>query len=580
MFIIGINEALGASAAILKDGEIIVATLEERFTRIKNHWGFPKNAIRFCCDFASIQSKELDLVVVSYADPYPHFTAKRAVELASSTPKLFNYLRDLAPRFEYRFPLLNQLTDCGRSIYYNYYAAKNRQIQIAEITRFLKISPANLVFVNHHLCHAYTAFYANPNFYQPTLVLTCDGAGDNLCATVYVVSHNDFKLVAKTPHIHSLGLLYASVTAFLGLKAHEDEYKVMGLAPYAKDANWQKIYDVFDNLLWVNSLTFQTKIPARQFDFYLAEKLQRFRFDYVAAAIQEFLEDRLVEWVGNAVTQTGVKNVVVSGGVFLNVKANHKLSQLKSIKHIFFAPSCGDDSNAIGACYYGFKKIYLESTPKPLTSLYLGPEFSDEVAYKIYNNYKLYKYYNLTKPKNINQSVARLLAKGEIVARFVGRMEFGARALGNRSILADPRNREVVEKINRMIKMRDFWMPFAPTILDSYASKYLINPKKLASPFMIVGFEITKLGQRDLAAAIHPFDKSCRPQILRRVENPEYYDLIIQFSKLTEVGALLNTSYNIHGEPIVCSPNDALSTFARSGLKYLQLNNFLIQKTK
>ncbi len=575
MNILGINEALGASAAILKDGEIVAASLEERFTRIKNYWGYPKKAINFCCDYAGIKPDKMDLVVLSYTDPYPHFTINRAQETKSATPKFLTRLRDVAPQLEYRFPFINPITDLGRLIYYNYFAQINERLQAQAIAGFLNISPDKIIRANHHLIHAYTAYYSNPYKSNPTLVLTCDGAGDKLCATIYQVINGKFNLLAKSLHLHSLGLFYAAVTAFLGLNAHEDEYKVMGLAPYAKTGTWHDIYSMFKQLIWVDRLEFKSKIPSRHFDFFLNENLRRVRFDYIAAAAQQFFEDTLLTWIKNAVNQTRVRNVVVAGGVFLNVKANQKITKLKEIKTVYFTPSPGDDTNAFGACYFGYKQLQPKFIPKPLAHLYLGPEFTQIEIKEIL---KKYKEYRVTNPENINKTVAELLATGKIVARFAGRMEFGARALGNRSILADPRRLEVKHTINHMIKMRDFWMPFAPSILSEDATRYLLNPKKIAAPYMTLAFETTSQGQKDLAAAVHTFDKTVRPQILDNIANPAYYELIQEFKKMTGVGALLNTSFNIHGEPIVCSPQDALSTFKISGLTFLQLENVLISK--
>lgn len=576
LYVLGLNEALGAAAALLKDGEIIAAALEERFTRIKNHWGYPKRAIQFCLDFAGISSRQLDLVVLSYEDPYPHFTKKRAEERLELSPALFKKLRDLAPALEYSLPLLSAATSLGRSLYYTFYQPRLKNLQTAEIARHLQISTDKIVRVDHHVCHATTAFYANSQFKsEKTLLLTCDGAGDNHCATVSVARRGNIERIAQTSHTHSLGLFYAAITSYLGLKAHEDEYKVMGLAPYAASADLTKLKEIFTTLLWVDGLKFASLMPARHYGLYLKDKLPGFRFDHIATATQKFLEDRLVDWVSNAIEETGIRDLTFSGGVFLNVKANQEILKRTKVRRAFFLPSPGDDTNAIGACYYGFKQMQPAVVPQPLHHLYLGPEFSDKEVYKTLAQNKKYK---ITRPENIAKTVAKLLSQGEVVARFWGRMEFGARALGNRSILADPRRREIVEKINNMIKMRDFWMPFAPTILREKALHYVKNPKRVEAPYMILAFETTELGRTHLAAAIHPHDKSCRPQILDRDVNPEYYGIIIEFEKLTGVEALLNTSFNIHGEPIVATPRDALRVFTRTELRYLQIGNILVSK--
>ena len=581
-YVLGVNEALCASAAILKDGKIIAAAAEERFTRIKNHWGFPSNAIKFCCEYAGIATKDIDLFVLSYIDPYPHFVTHQARELPDMAPQFLRKLRDLAPFIEYRLPTINALTTAGRGLYYKFYQPRNIERQNRDIAKSLLIAPEKILRINHHLCHAYATYYGNSYFKStPTLVVTCDGAGDNVSATIYVVEGGKFKLFSTTSHTHSLGLFYAAITSHLGLKAHEDEYKVMGLAAYGEHGNWQEVYQIFEKLLWVENLKFNSIIPSRQFNFYLELHLSRVRFDYIAAAAQTFLENRLVEWIDNAVAQTQIKNVAFGGGIFLNVKANLEILKRTKISQAYFLPSPGDDTNSLGAAYFGYQKLcqthQIRSRSQPLTTLYLGPHFSEADILQTLQKYKNKQLY-IQKPKDITKAVAQLLAKGEIVARFCGRMEFGVRALGNRSILADPRRGELIERINQLIKLRDFWMPFAPTILAQDAHLYLKNPKKVPSPHMILAFETTKRAKADLIAALHPFDKTVRPQVLKRLANPSYYDLIAEFKSITNVGALLNTSFNLHGEPIVCTPHDALVTFMKSGLTRLQLEHYLISK--
>ncbi len=575
IFILGLNEALCSSAALLKDGKIIAGASEERFTGIKNQWGFPKKAIKFCLNYAGITSKDLNLVVLSYLDPYTHFTFNRAKERQDLAPNFLLKLRDLAPKIEYNFPFLNPLTDSFRKLYYLIYQPINQNKQIHDIAYSLGINRDKIIRMDHHLAHAYTAYYSNPKRSDiDTLVLTSDGAGDQICSSVYVVKGNKFKLISKTPHSHSLGLFYASITHYLGLKPHEDEYKVMGLAPYAKkSAQINKIYSVFKKLIWVEGLKFNSSIPSRHFGFYLRDKLHFFRFDSIAAAAQQLTEDLLTEWIENAVKKIRIQNLAVGGGVFQNVKANQKILNLKKVKEIFFMPSPGDETNAIGAAYYGYQ-LKSKTFTSPLADLYLGPQYSEKEIKKALSKFPKLK---AKKLKSISKVVAKLLVDGEIVARFSGRMEMGARALGNRSILADPRNLDAKEKINKMIKMRDFWMPFAPTILAEN-NIYLKNPKKVHSPFMMLAFDTTDEGKKTLAAAIHPADQTTRPQILKKEDNPKYYEIIEDFTRLTGVSALLNTSFNIHGQPIVCTPEDALKTLMSSGLKYLSLEDFLVSK--
>ena len=575
-YVIGINEGSCASAALLKDGEIIAAASEERFSRYKNQWGFPEQAIKFCCDYAGIIPSKLDVFVLGFEDPYTHFTYGRGKEREDEiVPSFLRRLALATPEFEYKFPIFRYLSDVGRSYYYRIYEPQNKQKQVEEISRALKISSDKIYRVNHHLCHAYTAYFSNPFFRRKkTLVLTCDGMGDKLCAAIYVVENEKFNLIAETNLTSSLGYLYSAVTHYLGLKYHEDEYKVMGLAPYAKWPDYEKAYQVFERLLQLDGLVFKTLVPHRQFNYYLKENLQYLRFDYIAAAVQKFTEDILIQWSKNAIKATNIKTLVCGGGTFLNVKANMLIANLPELEEVFFMPSAGDDTNSFGAAYCGYLTLGLGDI-KPISNLYLGPEYSEADINKALEDYKQFK---ITRSKHIEKEIASLLAKGQVVARFAGRMEMGARALGNRSILADPRNYRTVEKINKMIKMRDFWMPFAPTILSEKQQEYIINPKNIPSPFMAMAFETTPKGREDLAAAVHPYDKTARAQILIRTDNPGYYDVIKEFEKITGVAGLLDTSFNIHGEPVVCTPGDALSTLARSGLEYLALGPYIVSK--
>ncbi len=360
------------------------------------------------------------------------------------------------------------------------------------------------------------------------------------------------------------------------MKPGEHEYKVMGLAPYASTSDTDHVLNIMKRWLILDhkSLQFKTIVNAHTFLKLCNEKLKGQRFDWIAAASQKLLEVRIIEWVEAAIKKTGITTIVASGGVFMNVKVNKLIVDSPNVKRFFVFPSSGDESNAFGACFYAFKKLYPNDNPEPIKDLYLGPSFE----FGIDKTIKKLKGFKVIKPKNLEVEVAKILARGEIVARFASRSEWGARALGNRSILANPSNSDVVERINRMIKNRDFWMPFAPTILSERASDYLINPKRVNSPYMMLAFDSTPLARRELKAAMHPYDFTLRSQILEKDYNPSYYKLIKEFEKLTRIGAVLNTSFNLHGFPIVLSPADALEAFKKSGLEYLALEDYILSK--
>ncbi|TDA32742.1 MAG: hypothetical protein DSO02_05025, partial [Hadesarchaea archaeon] len=325
---------------------------------------------------------------------------------------------------------------------------------------------------------------------------------------------------------------------------------------------------------------FYEYLKGKLFQKFLGERRSLYRFDWIAGAIQRLTEEVLVEWVEKAIHKTGMRNVGVGGGVFLNVKANMEIMYRTPVTHFYICPSGGDESTAIGAAYWGYKILCGENAKTvPIRDLYLGPSYSSQEVEEALRRWKLKeKGIKVEEIGDIEGEIAELLSKGKIVARFRGRMEFGARALGNRSILADPSNFDLVKELNEQIKQRDFWMPFAPTILSERQHDYLVNPKRIEAPYMVLAFRTTPLAWKELKAAIHPYDKTCRPQVLEKEWNESYYRLIKEFEKITGIGGVLNTSFNLHGEPIVCSPDDAIRTFLNSGLQYLALEDYLLSK--
>ena len=361
------------------------------------------------------------------------------------------------------------------------------------------------------------------------------------------------------------------------MKPGEHEYKVMGLAPYAPKEDTQKVYEIIKNWITVDekNLQFKTIVNAHQFLKLCHLKLSDKRFDHISAAAQKLLEERMLELLQASIKRTGIKTVVASGGVFMNVKMNKLIAEQREVERFFVFPSCGDESNAFGACYFGYKTLNTNGTPAPIKDLYLGPEFTDKEISKLIRKMKGVK---INIPKNIEYEIALLLSKGEIVARFYDRSEWGARALGNRSILADPSNFSVIEKINKMIKNRDFWMPFAPVILDEDKEKYLKYLSNSSGDYMMMAYDTKDTSRDEMVAAIHPYDKTARAQILQKEFNPKLWEIMNYFRRLTGRGVLLNTSFNIHGEPIVGSPRDAIDVFQRSGLKYLAIGPYIISK--
>lgn len=588
MYILSYYTGHTATAALLKDGQIIAAVSEERFTNQKNYLGFPKQSIEWCLNFAKIESNDLDLIVRCGLYGAPIHTADKShktLSLLAGLYQLVGWLRQAWRRLTYYLPALRPI---GRLVYKiatstigRYTVNKEKQF----VCQWLKIPETKFRAYDHHLLHAATAYYASPFNQEKTLVLTLDAEGDHNCATVNIFEKDHWTRLAASSRENSLGWLFLYVTQYLGMKPMEHEYKVMGLAPYAKAEHVNKVYDKIKDIVSLdpkNPLQFKAKFSLYDSLFYLRQTMSGFRFDNIAGAFQLLLESRMEEWVKSAIKITGLSTVAFAGGAFMNVKANQKIVGLAELKKAFFMPSAGDESLPLGGCFVGYLELSKESnnaTPiKPITDLYWGPAVSNDQVKKFLESNKYAHKCRVKHEPNIEKVVAKLLAEGKIVARLKGRGEWGARALGNRSILADPRNPDAVRVINEKLKNRDFWMPFAPSILEDRMTDYCQINKGIISPYMTLSFATTPLGQQDLKAAMHPYDFTVRAQTVIQAWNPKYYELIKEFERLTGVGAVLNTSFNLHGFPIVNGPKEALEAFRNSGLEYLALEDYLISK--
>jgi carbamoyltransferase len=376
-----------------------------------------------------------------------------------------------------------------------------------------------------------------------------------------------------------LGRIYSHVTLALGMKRLEHEYKVMGLAPYGNLDDSQGVYDILNSYIDVDGIEFVWKQKPKDSYFTPKKQLEGYRFDLVAAGMQRWVEDILSKWVSNLIQDTGITTLVLSGGVSMNVKAMGVLSRIPSVTRLYVPGSGADETTCIGAAIGASVRANGGSLKKPVTmqSMYLG---SNPDCPKEELRLKVESLSGLSVIEGPSSSdIAQLLVDGLVIGRCVGRMEFGQRSLGNRAILADPTVPDLVAKINHMIKHRDFWMPFAPVLLDKFVDRYLINPKNIESPHMTIAFHTSDEGYECMRAACHPADRTARAQILRRSDNPEMYQLMLDFERLTGRGALLNTSFNLHGWPIVRTEVEAVDVFLGTGLEALWLSDLLIVKT-
>jgi len=561
IIVLGIHDGHNAGAALVKNGEVVAAISEERLTNIKNFAGPPLLAIKKVYEIADISPDETDLIsvgcLVRVGAPFPdrNWLARLQISLAPYLHSHFfakTYVK-LLHFFRETKTLKSYFTEIGID--------------------------APIMFVEHHLSHAACAYYQRP-WKGETLILTLDGSGDGLSATVSIGKGNKIERIAETTFYDSLSNnLYSEITGFLGMKRWEHEYKVMGLAPYGKDDG---LISEFKKIIRINPdkpLEFQNTFNS--YLWQVTDKLSKVligrRFDNIAWAAQKYFEELVTQWVKNAISYTGIHNIVGSGGSFLNVKANKAIRELPEVKKAFFYPAADDGGTPVGAALEGYVRWCNEKkvNPKlsPLEDLYYGQSFTNEEIEKVLEKTKWRKKAKLVK-KDIEKIIARLLSEGKIVARFSGRCEWGPRALGNRSILADPRNMGIIHKLNFAIKQRDFWMPFAPSILEEDAKDYLEDYQP--AYYMIEAFD-TKKKAEEIAAALHPYDRTCRPQTVNSW-NPSYLKIIAEFKKITGVPGVLNTSFNLHGFPIVGTPEVALETFAKSGIDALVMENWLVEK--
>ena len=593
--VLAISYGHEANASLMINGKLIASAVEERFTKRKCQMGYPKNSINFCLNFAKIKPNELDVfAVVSKYDVMDQNLVGRI-----DTFSIKDFLRE---QYDYWYPIIykkkkidylkvfKNKIEINQDFDFREYLKirkkiKNRndaikifkKMRIKTILKHLKIKDVKkIVEVEHEKGHQYYALFAAPEkFRKKSLVLTNEGMGDKSNLSVSIVKNSKLKEIYYSKE-NKIGTLYKLITLLLGMKPSQHEFKVMGLAPYASNYEINKAYKAaFKNLFKVRNLGIFLKNKPKDFFFYFKKKLEHCRFDGIAGALQRTVEETLVMWIKNCIKKTKINNVLIAGGVAQNIKAAIPISEIGELKNLYISPSSGDTTLSIGGCYFISSKKKNLKLDK-LDNIYLGPEYKKQEILKDIKKFQIKnKNFYLFKINN-NKKIINLLKAGKILGRFSGRMEMGQRSLGNRSIIADPRSSETIKTINKKIKMRDFWMPFTPTILDRYEKKYLINKKKLYCPYMTMGFKTTKFFQKSAPATLHPADMTTRPQILEKKHNKTYYDLINDFGKATGIYCLLNTSLNIHGYPMTCSPKDALFTLKNSSLDGLILENYLL----
>jgi carbamoyltransferase len=544
-----------SSACIARDGHILFAVAEERLSRLKHDARFPVLSIEACLISAGVRADQLDFVCFGWPPAMEALKHDLKCMAIGSLP--LNYV------------------DLVSTLQRNLSATRKQNGKKQFLARFP--TKAQFKFVDHHLAHAISAY--SYSGFDDAAVLVLDGRGAWEASSLWHGRDGRLEHVWTIPWPNSLGLFYAQFTQYLGFQPYSDEWKVMGLAPYGEPGiNLREFivpddnpYKVSTRLLLADAPSSLAGIIARLGPQREAESEIDPNHKNVAFAVQEACEEAMLTLARAAVAKTGSRNICLAGGVALNSKANGKILSSRIVDRIFVQPAAGDDGVCLGAAL----APYLDNGGKlPMHGMrhaYLGSESSDEEIEKALNTYKL----RATRVADPAAAAAEMLANGKILGWFQGRMEFGPRALGARSILADPRDPEMNAKVNNAVKFREWWRPFAPSMLAEVADQYIESATD--SPFMILTAQV-KPEKRSVIPSVTHVDGSARPQTVERDVNPLYWRLIREFGNRTGVPVVMNTSFNLRGEPIVCTPTDAVRTFFSSGMDALVIGSFVVEK--
>lgn len=590
-----------SAAAIIEDGVIVAAAQEERFTRKKHDPAFPAQAVKFCLQYAGAKINDLDAVVF-YDKPLLKFERLLETYYAFAPSGLRSFITAIPVWLKEKMFLKRLIHQ-----------------ELSKVETYDK-KTLKLLFPEHHLSHAGSAFYPSP--FTEAAILTIDGVGEWATASICYGNGKNIKILKELRFPHSIGLLYSAFTYFLGFKVNSGEYKLMGLAPYGvpNSTDVKKYVDIIktklidikeDGSIWLNQEYFQYATGLKMvkeskweslFGFGTRrpdDELQQHHCN-LGLAIQEITEEVVIKMATEAKRLTDSENVCLAGGVALNCVANGKLLNSGIFKNLFIQPAAGDAGGALGAAQVAYHIFFDKDrvVPKGLDAMsgsYLGPEYSDldvELMRRKYAGKAVY----FDDFKNLCQNIAQKLADGQVVGWMQGRMEFGPRALGGRSILGDPRNAEMQKKLNLKIKYRESFRPFAPSVLAEDCATYFEHTT--TSPYMLLVQPVKKNLRKTLPEnydnlplkeklyhlrselpSITHIDFSARIQTVHGETNPKYYQLISSFKELTNFGVIVNTSFNVRGEPIICTPEDAYRCFMRTEMDTLVVGNYVFNKT-
>ena len=590
-----------SSASIIVDNEIIACVQEERFTRIKHTQEFPENSIKYCLEETGLTLNELDAIVF-YDKPLIKFERLITTFYHVAPKGLAQFLKSIPIWLKQKLFLRKTIIDNLKLIDFKIDKKKLK-----------------LMFTEHHLSHAASSFY--PSNFNESAILTIDGVGEWTTASICIGKNKNIKILKELHFPHSVGLLYSAFTYYLGFRVNSGEYKLMGLAPYGIEESSEtksfiekiksEIVDIKDDgSIFLNQNYFKYSYGLKMIKENKFNKL----FGYntrnendeitqshcnIALAIQKVTEEIVINMVKNAKKITNSKNLCMSGGVALNCVANGKIEELKLFDNIYIQPASGDAGGSLGSAlavnhmFFGNERVFSKGYDL-MKGSYLGPHYSEkEILLSNRKNKAIYE--KIESFDDLSKKVAKLISEGNVIGWYQGRSEFGPRALGNRSILADPRNPEMQKKLNLKIKYREGFRPFAPSVLEEDYNQFfkgeIISPymlmvknintktrKKIPANYNSLNYWDKLYTERSKLQSITHVDFSARIQTVNKKTNPKYWGLINEFKQLTGVAVLINTSFNVRGEPIVNSPDDAFKCFMNTEMDYLVIENFLYKK--
>ncbi len=566
MFTLGISCYYhDSAAAVLKDGNVLAAVEEERFSRVKFDDSFPKLAIDWCLKKSGIKISDIDFVAF-YDKPVLKFERLLDNYLGVAPRGLGSFL-DVIPKWIHKRLWIKD-----------------------EIKKNLKDFKGKILFPEHHMSHAAYTFFTSP--FEEAAILTVDGVGEWSTTTFGTAKNTTINLSKDIRWPHSLGLFYSAFTYFLGFKVNEGEYKLMGLSSYGKPKYYDKILSELIDVKDDGSIHLNMKYFAFTYDKYMTnqnfsklfgisprkngEKMEQIHFD-IGASAQLVLEEILLKMVNHVYEKTKMKNLCLGGGVALNGVANNRILRESPFEKLHIPPSPGDAGSAIGCAQYSYychlqhKREFLETSEQIKNNIFVGPDYSNEQIKTFLDKNKIQ--YDYLEKDQLLKTTAKLISEGNVVGWYQGKMEWGPRALGNRSILADPRNPKMKDILNEKIKHRESFRPFAPSIMEEYVSEYFdIN---VPSPYMLL---VAKVKQPKKIPAVTHVDGTGRLQSVAKNVNSLYYELINEFYQLTKVPVIINTSMNVMGEPIVNTPEQAYEMILKTDMDYIILGSYILGK--